>query len=113
MKNFINTATTDDINEWLGSVDDDDADLRNSNPVSEFDVRSAWEDGADDRNKLFITDNGAGGYIAEFTGETGAGEWVDKEEAHNIHGKEVEEVILNAIFVWGADLLSTDIIFND
>jgi len=49
-------------------------------------------------------------YIAEYTGETGMGEFVKEEEAHNIIGSSSEEIILNAAIVWGVDLDNCDVI---
>ena len=42
-------------------------------------------------------------WIAVFTGETGSGELVTEEEGHNIQGDCIEDVIQNALLIWGAD----------
>lgn len=60
------------------------------------------------KNKLDLLDT-AQGWIAVFTGETGMGEHVVDEEAHNIEGNTDEERIANALIVWGADVEQTKV----
>lgn len=61
------------------------------------------------KNKLELLET-TQGWIAVFTGETGIGEKVSEEEAHNIKGASNEERIENALVVWGADIEQTDIV---
>lgn len=53
------------------------------------------------KNKLELLDTPQG-WIAVFTGETGSGEQVNEEEAHNITGDTDEERTQSALVIWGA-----------
>ena len=57
-------------------------------------------------NKLMIMEDPSktDSYIALYTGETGMGESVIEEEAHNIEGSNKNEVLFKAAAVWGVDL---------
>ncbi|MDA9557762.1 hypothetical protein N9R79_09775 [Vibrio sp.] len=60
------------------------------------------------KNKLELLDT-VQGWIAVFSGETGNGEIVDQEEAHNIEGNSEHERVKNALIVWGADEDETEV----
>lgn len=60
------------------------------------------------RNKLELL-NTALGWIAIFSGVTGSGECVNNEEAHNISGENIDELLKSALTVWGALKDDTDI----
>ena len=60
------------------------------------------------KNKLELLDT-AQGWIAVFSGETGMGEQVSEEEAHNIEGADNEERIQYALGIWGADVEQTEV----
>lgn len=60
------------------------------------------------KNKLELFDT-VQGWIAIFSGETGAGEMVSEEEAHNIEGESDQARTMNALLVWGAELDDTEI----
>ncbi|SFN19790.1 hypothetical protein [Nitrosomonas communis] len=49
------------------------------------------------------------GWIARYTGMTGSGEYVEREEAHNIHGEDIEDVKRKALEVWGSELKLEDV----
>ena len=61
------------------------------------------------KNKLELLDTSQG-WIAVFSGETGIGEQVSEEEAHNIGGDNNEQRIQNALVIWGADVEQTEVI---
>ncbi|NAX35498.1 hypothetical protein CAG54_10995 [Vibrio sp. V27_P1S3P104] len=60
------------------------------------------------KNKLELLDT-AQGWIAVFSGETGSGEMVVQEEAHNIQGDSEQERIQSALAVWVALEDETDV----
>lgn len=60
------------------------------------------------KNKLELLDT-VQGWIAVFTGETGMGESVIEEEAHNIQGDTDQDRTVNALIVWGADIEETTV----
>lgn len=64
------------------------------------------------RNKLELI-NTALGWIAIFSGVTGSGESVNNEEAHNISGENLDELVTSALNVWGALKDDTDIVVTD
>ena len=49
------------------------------------------------------------GWIAIFNGETGMGEMVSEEEAHDVSGDSDDERVCNALSVWGADVEETKV----
>jgi hypothetical protein len=65
-------------------------------------------------NNLMIMEDPSneGFYIAVYTGETGEGEQVKEEEAHNIKGENKEGIIINAAVIWGIDLDDCNIDFT-
>ncbi|EGR4074164.1 hypothetical protein D6U78_09990 [Vibrio cholerae] len=63
------------------------------------------------KNKLELLDT-AQGWIAVYSGETGSGEMVVQEEAHNIQGDSDQKRIQNALVVWGASEDETEVTIN-
>lgn len=51
-------------------------------------------------------------WIASFTGLTGSDKLVENEEAHDITGEDFNEVVLNALVIWGAKVANTEISVN-
>ena len=53
-------------------------------------------------NTLEIFDT-VSGWIAQFSGTTGMGETVKEEEAHNLSGATISDLVDEALNIWGAN----------
>ena len=96
---------SDELSEFM---DYDDEIFSEMNKSAERLCKEYLESNTSKTNKLELFDT-ACGWIAVFTGETGSGDQVIEEEAHNIAGDNNEERIRRALIVWGADADSTEI----
>ena len=49
------------------------------------------------------------GWMAQYTGITGSGEFANKEEAYNINGSNLQEIKSNALLNWGSEFELGDV----
>ncbi|AKH36863.1 MULTISPECIES: hypothetical protein [Nitrosomonas] len=66
-------------------------------------------DPTEKKEKVLELFNTTEGWTARYSGITGSGEYVEREEAHNIHGQDIEDVKRNALKLWGSELKLEDV----